>query len=122
MREKSQQPLLVLVPATSSVDLKRVAAEVGDKRVHLPTEAEAERLTGLEAGGISPLALINRGFRVLIDSAAEAHLEIHVSGGQRGLNIRLAVADLARLTRAGFAPLSRPEADSRRQGEVTPSL
>jgi Cys-tRNA(Pro)/Cys-tRNA(Cys) deacylase len=75
--------------------------------VLLPTEREAERLTGLQAGGISPLALLNRGFQVVIDTSAQAHDEIYISGGQRGLNIRLAPTDLARLTGARFANICR---------------
>jgi len=106
-RDKPNRPLLVLVPADVTVDLKHVASAVGDKKVHLPTEREAEAITRLQAGGISPLALINRGFDVLLDSAARELEEIHVSGGQRGLNIRLAVSDLLQLTRGRFAPVGR---------------
>jgi Cys-tRNA(Pro)/Cys-tRNA(Cys) deacylase len=75
----------------------------------LPTEREAEQLTGLQAGGISPLALINRGFQVVIDSTAQAYEQIHVSGGQRGLNIKLPVADLIKLTNARVAAISKVE-------------
>ncbi|MFH1186445.1 MAG: YbaK/EbsC family protein [Chloroflexota bacterium] len=107
-RDEPGQPLLVLVSAVSTVDLKKVAIAVGEKRVHVPTEREAEEMTGLRAGGISPLALVHKGFRVLIDISAEKHPEIHVSGGKRGLNIKLRVADLARLTNARFAPISAP--------------
>jgi Cys-tRNA(Pro)/Cys-tRNA(Cys) deacylase len=66
-------------------------------------------LTGLQAGGISPLALIHKGFQVVIDSTAQQYSEIHISGGQRGLNIKLPVADLASLTKARFALVSRLE-------------
>jgi Cys-tRNA(Pro)/Cys-tRNA(Cys) deacylase len=107
-REKPRPPLLVLVAGTSTVDLKKVAAAVGDKKVHLPTERDAEALTGLQAGGISPLALINKGFRVLIDASAEEQGFIHVSGGQRGLNIRIGVEDLVQLTKARIADVSAP--------------
>lgn len=107
-RDRPRRPLLVLIPGTSTVDLKLVASAVGEKKVYLPTEREAESLTGLQAGGISPLALLNRGFQVLIDRSAEAHDEIHVSGGQRGLNIRLAVTDLVRITHASIHPVGRP--------------
>ncbi len=108
-RDKPRKPLLAVVPGDSVVDLKLLAAAVGDKKVYLPTEREAEALTGLQAGGISPLALLNKGFRVLIDDSARAHDAIHVSGGQRGLNIRIALADLVKLTGAQIATLSRPE-------------
>lgn len=105
-RDKPKKPLLVLVPGPSNVDLKSLAAALGEKKVHLSTEREAELLTGLQAGGISPLALINKGFQVVIDSSAQDYKEIHVSGGQRGLNIKLPVDDLAKLTNARFASVS----------------
>ena len=108
-RDKPKKPLLAVVPGNSSVDLKLLAAALSEKKVYLPTEREAEQLTGLQAGGISPLALINKGFQVVIDSSAQNFDEIHVSGGQRGLNIKLPVADLAKLTNARFAEVSRPE-------------
>ncbi len=109
-REKLKKPILVVVPGTGIVDLKLVATAVGEKKVTLPTEREAEAITGLQAGGISPLALINKGFMVLIDVSAQNFTEIHISGGQRGLNIKLGVDDLAELTKARFAAVSRPAA------------
>ena len=101
-RDKPKKPLLVVVPGPSNVDLKLLASALGEKKVHLPTEREAEQLTGLQAGGISPLALINKGFQVVIDSSSQNFTEIHVSGGQRGINIRLSPDDLAKLTNARF--------------------
>ncbi len=105
-RDGQKQPLLAVVPGNATVDLKLLSAAVGEKKLHLPTEREAEAITGLQAGGISPLALINKGFKVVIDIAAREFDEIHVSGGQRGLNLRLRVEDLARLTKAQFASIS----------------
>ena len=108
-RDKPKKPVLALIPGTNNVDLKQLAATLGEKKVYLPTEREAEQLTGLQAGGISPLALINKGFQVVIDSAAQDFDEIHVSGGQRGLNIKLPVTDLIKLTNARVAAVSRVE-------------
>jgi Cys-tRNA(Pro)/Cys-tRNA(Cys) deacylase len=108
-REKPKKPVLAVIPGPGSVDLKLLAAFLGEKKVHLPTEREAEGLTGLQAGGISPLALISKGFHVVVDSAAQEYPEIHVSGGQRGLNIRLPVADLIKLTNARVARVSKVE-------------
>jgi Cys-tRNA(Pro)/Cys-tRNA(Cys) deacylase len=107
-REK-KKPLLVVIPGPHIVDLKLLAGLLGEKKVHLPTEREAEQLTGLQAGGISPLALIDKGFQVVIDSAARLHDRIYISGGQRGLNIQLPVEALAQLTNARFGAISRVE-------------
>lgn len=104
-REK-KKPLLAVIPAPKAVDLKRLASFLSEKKVHLPTEREAEQLTGLQAGGISPLALINKGFQVVIDSSAQAFEQIHISGGQRGLNIKLPVLALAELVNARFGEIS----------------
>jgi Cys-tRNA(Pro)/Cys-tRNA(Cys) deacylase len=105
-REMKGKPILAVVPGDSEVDLKALASALGEKKLKLPTEREAERLTGLQAGGISPLALINRGFQVVIDASAQDLGEIYISGGQRGLDIRLAASALAALTNARFASIS----------------
>ena len=111
-RPKPGKPILAVIPGPNRVDLKLLAAALNEKKVSLPTEREAEQLTGLQAGGISPLALLNSGFQVVIDVSAQNLAEVHVSGGQRGLNIRLPVSALAELTRARFAEISLPETES----------
>lgn len=108
LREKPGKPILAVIPGPNEVDLKALAACLNEKKVRLPTQREAEMLTGLQAGGISPLALLNKGFQVILDQSASLHTEIHISGGQRGLNIRLPVKDLINLTRARLAEISRP--------------
>jgi Cys-tRNA(Pro)/Cys-tRNA(Cys) deacylase len=109
-REKPTKPILAVVPGPREVDLKALALALGEKKVHLASEREAETLTGLEAGGISPLALLNRGFQVVIDESARQYEQIHISGGQRGLNIRLPVSALISLTHARVTAISRASA------------
>lgn len=102
------KPLLVLVPATAQVDLRALAAALGEKKLTLPTQREAEQLTGLQAGGISPLALLNKGFQVYLDSSAQSLPHIHISAGQRGLNLRLAPTDLLTLTGGRYITATTP--------------
>jgi Cys-tRNA(Pro)/Cys-tRNA(Cys) deacylase len=99
-RQSKGKPILAVIPGSAEVDLKLLAKTLDEKKLHLPTEREAEQLTGLQAGGISPLALINQGFQVVIDSCVGDYREIHISGGRRGLNIRLPVEALVSLTNA----------------------
>lgn len=106
--EPRSKPVLALVAANQQVDVKAVAAALGEKKLQRTTQAQAEALTGLQTGGISPLALINQGWRVVIDDSAKALVSMHVSGGQRGLNIRLSPQDLAKLTNARFAAIGTP--------------
>jgi len=105
-REGKGKPILAVLPGDREVDLKLLARALNEKKLRLPTEREAEAITGLQAGGISPLALINKGFQVVIDKAAQSRKEIHISGGQRGLNICLPVNELVKLTNARFAEVS----------------
>ncbi|MGC8879210.1 MAG: aminoacyl-tRNA deacylase [Anaerolineae bacterium] len=94
------RPLLVMIAGDRELDLKRVAAAVGEKRLRMATQREAEALTGLQVGGISALALLGRPFDVFIDCSALALQHIVVSAGRRGMNVRLAMDDLLRVTRA----------------------
>ncbi len=106
-REGKGKPILAVIPGSAEVDLKLLAKALDEKKLTLATEREAEQLTGLLAGGISPLALINKGFQVVIDSNAVGYREIHVSGGRRGLNIRLPVDALVSLTNARVETIIR---------------
>ena len=103
------KPILALVPAAKTVDLKRMARACGEKKVSLPTQKEAEKITGLRAGGISPLALLNRGFDLWIDSSALEHQDIVISGGEWGLQIQLPAEALLSLAEARTGEISAVE-------------
>ena len=105
-RASRGKPILALVPGPSSVDTKKIAAALKEKKTYVPTQREAEELTGLQAGGISPLALIHKGFQVLIDASAQELERVVVSAGQRGLQVRVGVQDLVELTGARFADIA----------------
>lgn len=105
---KSAKPILIMLAAGSSLDLKKAAAGLRVKRVAMARHDEAERLTGLKVGGISALALLNRGFDVYLDEQAILLDLVVVSAGQRGLNLRLKVDDLMAATGARYLDSSRP--------------
>lgn len=111
-REGKGKPILAIVPGNRQVDLKALAKAVAEKKLYRATEREAEQMTGLKAGGISPLALINRGFQMVLDQSARSFEMIHLSGGQRGLNICLPVQALTALTHALIADISQPIQES----------
>ena len=105
-RETRGKYILAIIPGDKEVNLKAVARFIGEKKVLVPTEREAEKITGLQAGGISPLALIHKGFQVLLDSSASDRNEIYISAGQRGLMVSLPVDALLSLTSAHLAEIS----------------
>jgi len=106
-RKNPGKPILAVVPGDREVNLKALAKVLGEKKVSPVTQKDAERLTKLQAGGISPLALINRGFEIVIDDSVLNQETVHISGGELGVNIRLRSQDLVNLTRASVAKISR---------------
>jgi Cys-tRNA(Pro)/Cys-tRNA(Cys) deacylase len=98
--DKTRKPLLVMVAAPREIDLKKLAASLGEKKLRVARHDEAEKLTGLQVGGISALALLSRPFEVCLDRTATHFDHIHISGGQRGLDVQIGVKDLITLTKA----------------------
>ena len=96
---QQKKPLLIMVPANRQLSLKKLAMQIGEKKVKMASQADAERLTGLQVGGISPLVLLNKGFQIILDQSAQAHGEIVLSAGQRGIQLRIEVGDLIQLTK-----------------------
>jgi len=94
------KPFLVMMPSAFEVELRVLAARVGAKKLRMASHRDAERYTGLKVGGISALALLGRGFGVLIEESAAGFDDVLVSAGQRGFDVKLKVADLMVLTGA----------------------
>ena len=92
---------VAVVPAVAQLDLKALG-----KRAELADMRRAESATGYVAGGISPLGQRKR-LPLHLDASALDHETIFVSAGRRGLEIELDPRDLAHLTDARLAPISR---------------
>ncbi|MCO5967271.1 Cys-tRNA(Pro) deacylase [Actinoallomurus soli] len=97
---------VAVVPVSSSLDLKALAAAAGGKRAAMADPAHAERVTGYVRGGISPLGQ-RKTLPTVVDASASGFPTIYVSAGRRGLQIELSPADLVRLTRASTAGIAR---------------
>lgn len=104
------KPLLIMIAGHQELDLKLVAKAIGEKKVRMASHKEAEDLTGLQVGGISALALLDRPFDVFIDRPAAALSHILVSAGKRGINLRLPVTELIQVTRARVIEATQPPA------------
>lgn len=96
-----------VVPVAGTLDLKALAAALGVKRATMADPALAERRTGYVVGGISPLGQRQR-CPVVLDSSALALPALLVSGGLRGLEVRLAPEDLVHSLGAAVADIASP--------------
>lgn len=101
------KPMLALIAADRQLDLKRLAAMAGEKKVRMVAHKEAEALTGLKVGGISALALTHKGWPVYLDQPATTLQYILISAGQRGLDLRVPVMGLLGLLRPRMGDISR---------------
>ena len=96
--------VVAIVPVSGSLNLKQLAKAARAKKAAMADKQKVQRTTGYVLGGVSPLGQ-KKALRTVIDESAQAFDSIHVSAGRRGLEIELAPADLADLTRASFAPI-----------------
>ncbi len=99
-------PVVAIVPVSTTVDLKRLAAAHGGRRCELAEPANAERLTGYVVGGISPIGQ-RRQLPTYVEETAGLHEIVYVSGGRRGLDLGLSPDDLLAVTWGTFADLAR---------------
>lgn len=96
-----------VIPVSTTLHLKALAAAVGGKRATIAEPALAEKITGYVRGGISPLGQRKR-LRTVIDASVSALPMVYVSAGQRGLQMELRPRDLIGLTEAITAPITAP--------------
>lgn len=91
--------LFACVPGESELDLKKMAAVSGNKKVELVPLKEVQPLTGYIRGGVSPLGA-KKHYPVFLDESAKQWPVIAISAGIRGCQILLAAEQLALATHA----------------------
>jgi Cys-tRNA(Pro)/Cys-tRNA(Cys) deacylase len=99
------KPILALMPGDSTLDLKKLAEASDEKKVRMASHKEAEHLTGLEKGGIAPLALVDKMWPVFVDETAILYDRIEISAGKVGVGVLVAVQPLLELLQATLADL-----------------
>ena len=92
------------MPGDHEVDLKAAAKVSGNKKVDLIPMKELLPVTGYIRGGCSPIGM-KKAFPTYIHASASEHPFIYIIAGVRGLQLKLAPADLAAYVRAAFAEI-----------------
>ena len=94
------------IPVACEVDLKKAAAAAGEKSLSLMPIKDLEAVTGYVRGGCTPIGM-KKPLPTLIDETAQLYDEVGVSGGRRGLSIRLSPDDLVAFLGATLADITQ---------------
>lgn len=97
---------VAVLPVTHLLSLKLIARAAGAKKAAMADKLDVQRSTGYVLGGVSPLGQ-KKPLPTYIDASAQQFDTVFVSAGKRGLEIELAPADLAGLTKGQFVPLQQ---------------
>lgn len=93
---------VAILPVNHKLNLKKVAAAVGVKKLQMAEPKDAERITGYIVGGISPIAQKKR-LKTVLDISAKQFNKIYISGGRRGCDIGIHPDDLVQALSATVA-------------------
>ncbi len=93
-----------VVPGEHEIDLKKAARVSGNKKCELLPMKELLPTTGYIRGGCSPIGM-KKHFPTYLHESAAQYQAVYISAGQRGLQVKLAPADLLREAQAVYADL-----------------
>ena len=96
---------VAIVPVTHTLNLKNMAKTLKAKKVKMAEEHKVRNSTGYILGGVSPLGQ-KKQLTTVIHSTATDYDTIYVSGGKRGLEIKIAATDLQSILTAKFADIT----------------
>ena len=85
---KSGAHYVFVLPVAEELDRKKAAAAVGEKSLDLLHVKDLLGLTGYVRGGCTALGM-KKQFPTVVDASAREQDSIYVSGGRRGLQLKL---------------------------------
>jgi len=93
-----------LISGNANVSTRKLGRAAGHKHMEAASPRDAERMTGYQVGGISPLGSRNV-LPIFLDEATTRHPRLIINAGGRGTLVRLATSDLIRITGAEVADI-----------------
>ena len=93
-----------VIPGAEEVDLKKAAKVTGNKKVEMIHVKELLPLTGYIRGGCSPISM-KKALPTWFHQSLMDYDTVYCSAGMRGLQFRLAPADLLRAAKGTLADL-----------------
>lgn len=102
MENSDKEHFVFCLPAGFSISLKRARELTGSSSIDLMKTDKLLALTGYIRGGVSPIGM-KRRFVTFVEELALLEDYVYVSGGVRGLSLRLRPADLLQASSGTFA-------------------
>lgn len=99
-----------VIPVEKELNLKAVAKVVGEKKVEMLHVKDLLPTTGYIRGGCSPVGM-KKLFPTIIDESANKLDYIIVSGGKIGLQVKLSLTDLLKMTKGKVSAITKIEND-----------
>ncbi|HOP49505.1 MAG: Cys-tRNA(Pro) deacylase [Ignavibacterium sp.] len=99
-----KQYFVFVIPGDKELNLKKAAAITQSKKIDLIKQAELQPLTGYIRGGTSPVGM-KKPFPTFIHQDAQNLDYFFVSGGMRGIQIKINPLTLANFINAQFGDL-----------------
>ena len=96
--------IVAVIPGNMEVDLKALAKVSGNKKCEMIPMKQLLPLTGYIRGGCSPIGM-KKHFPTYVHHTCNEHPYICISAGVRGLQVKIAPADLLRIAQAETAEL-----------------
>ncbi|MBC5630117.1 Cys-tRNA(Pro) deacylase [Clostridium sp. NSJ-6] len=93
-----------VIPVNEELNLKKAAKVCGEKKVDMIHVNDILKLTGYIRGGCSPIGM-KKLYKTFIHKDAEVLERICVSGGKKGLQVKLSPQDLKESINAVFEDL-----------------
>lgn len=101
-----KEHIVLVIPITEELDLKKSARVVEVKRIELIRVKDLLPLTGYMRGGCSPVGM-KKVFRTFIDDTNHNSDYICISAGKRGMQVRLKASELVDVVAAKVGNLTR---------------
>lgn len=106
--DKGKKHFLVVARADAQIDLKKLAGQLGGKKLGFASSERLMRYLGVEPGSVSPLALINdeeNAVQVYIDTSLESAEQITVHPNRNDATLVISMDDFTRFLDATGNPV-----------------
>lgn len=105
MRTESKEICVFCQSAECEINLKKARNAAGCKEISPVKPEELLGITGYIRGGCTPIGM-KRKFRTFIDEQIILYDQVCISGGQRGIQIKIKPNDLIKITDATVCDLA----------------